>query len=57
MRPARADGHGLIVGDACGLGSPCLRPVTDGMTRLAAILGKIDGQQLALPGCEALRQP
>jgi hypothetical protein len=53
----RADGHGLIVGLPCGAGRPCERPITAGMTRLAAILGKLDGQQLAAPGCEALRQP
>jgi hypothetical protein len=52
----RADGRGLILGDPCGTG-PCDRPLTEGMIRLAAILHKIEAQQRALPGCEALRQP
>ena len=53
----RLDGRGLIIGAPCGPGSPCDRPITAGLDRLKVILGKIDGQQLALPGCEALREP
>jgi hypothetical protein len=51
----RADGRGLDLGGPCRRIGICKRPLTEGMARLAAILGKIASQQRALPGCEALR--
>jgi hypothetical protein len=53
----RKDGHGVMLGSPCGPGRPCARPLTDGLAHLAAILTKLDAQQIAAPGCEALRRP
>jgi hypothetical protein len=53
----RADGSGLLIGAACGVGSPCAREVTPGMLRLLAITAKLLEQQRAAAGCEAFRQP
>jgi len=53
----RIDGRGLFIGDPCGSAMPCQHPITPGLTRLKAILLRIEAQQLATPGCEALREP
>jgi hypothetical protein len=53
----RADGRGFLLGTACTGGQFCTRPLTDGLARVAALLNRLDIQQLAAPGCEALREP
>jgi hypothetical protein len=53
----RPDGHGLLIGGRCGIGSPCAREVTAGMAHLESLIIKLLDQQRAAPGCEALRSP
>jgi hypothetical protein len=53
----RADGRGFLLGPACTGGQFCTRPLTDGLARVASLLNRLDTQQLATPGCEALREP
>ncbi len=53
----RGDGRGLDIGGPCSPNRTCSRPLTAGMNRLQAVLTRLEAQQRALPGCEALRQP
>lgn len=48
------DGHGFLVGGDCA-GSTGCRPVPPGIAALVTVLRSLDTQELALPGCEALR--
>jgi hypothetical protein len=53
----RRDGHGVLIGAPCAGGSFCGLPVTPGLAHLAAVLTRLDRQQLEGAGCEALRDP
>jgi hypothetical protein len=49
-----SDGHSFMVGSDCGGASGCT-PIPAGISSLVTMLRNLDTQELAEPGCEALR--
>ncbi|MEI8259501.1 MAG: hypothetical protein WCJ30_27865 [Deltaproteobacteria bacterium] len=49
-----SDGHSILVGGDCGASTSC-RAIPPGVAALVTVLRNLDVQELALPGCEALR--
>jgi hypothetical protein len=49
-----SDGHSFMVGGDCGGTAGCT-PTPPGVSSLVTMLQNLDMQELALPGCEALR--